>query len=123
MAKEITEDLFTSSTGEENDLSFNGVPFRGRIPNLSKTDMPPVMDYDVHVDILDLSDEEQKTKYEQICQKFVQGKAFIWVDDRKWDANSGNFKVFVRWADVFMRMPNKAELKKYRETMMGLLPQ
>ena len=89
---------------------YMGLPFRG-VPMDRKEDDPehlqPQVAANVHVEILDMSDEEDRKKMAIIYQMMVNGFATISVEERQWVPEEKTWRVFLRWADVYAYNPQK----------------
>jgi hypothetical protein len=105
---------------EASICEWEGLPFRGRVTDIKKGDMPPQLDYDVHIQVLNLDKEADVKLYEDVCRKFVKGLVKLFVEERHFNDKLGCFQVFLKWADVYYRMPTKQELHRFREQMTGL---
>jgi hypothetical protein len=93
------------------DLSFpgyEGVPFRGPVPDLKHDDpqhMQPQFGQNVYVKVFNLFDEEQLKQYSDICQMVGNGFAAISSEDRVYDDDIKNWRVFIRWIEFFTYDP------------------
>lgn len=88
---------------------FDGLPFRGRVPSLKDTDrVQPQTSSQVYVHVLDLSNEKHLKLYRQICQVVGNGMAQISVEERKYDEEKKNWRVFIRWMLNYTHMPSES---------------
>lgn len=86
---------------------WEGIPFRGPVPDLKETDpqrKQPVMAQKVHIELLDLSDKKQLARYRTICQVVANGYGQISKEDMQYDPKKKNWRVFVRWLEIFTAM-------------------
>lgn len=87
-----------------------GLPFRGRIPSLKDSDpVQPQVGTQVYVDILDLSNKGDLEKYRQICQVVGNGIATISAEERVYDEDKKNWRVFIRWVLNYTHMPSESD--------------
>lgn len=87
---------------------YNGVPFRGTPPFLKDEDDPakqPKTAYQVYADIFDLSIPEDLAYYGQVWQLAANGYVLISADERKYDEEKKNWRVFLRWAQPYTYAP------------------
>lgn len=87
---------------------WNGRPFRGPVPHLKEDDpdyRQPKEAAKVHIDVLDLSIKLHQGKYQKISQMVANGFAVISFEERKYDEVKKNWRVLVRWFEVFAYMP------------------
>ena len=85
----------------------DGLPFRGPIPNLRETDpdhLRPQVGYEAHADILDLSIREDLQYYRDVFQVIAHGYAIMGAEDRQYDPEKKNWRVFLRWYEQFTHM-------------------
>ena len=85
---------------------WNGRPFRGPIPHLREGDPEPKEGAKVHVDVLDLSKKEDLGKYRELSQMVANGFAMISFEKQEYDPVKKNWRVLVRWYEVFAYMPD-----------------
>jgi hypothetical protein len=87
---------------------FEGTPFRGPVPDLRHDDAmrkQPEMHYKVHVEVLDLSVEEDMKRFRDVCQTIANGFGQPSKEDMQYDAEKKNWRVFIRWMEFFSAMP------------------
>jgi len=87
-----------------------GIPFRGVVPDLKNDDpetLQPKQGCRVHVEILDMSDEKDLKRMEAVYSMYANGTAMISSEDRQWIPEDKTWKVFLRWADLYMYNPVK----------------
>lgn len=88
---------------------YDGLPFRGNAIPFLKEDDPasrqPQVSYEPHVWILDLSKQEDLDDYRSVYQLVTNGSAIISAEERQYDADAKNWRIFLRWALVFTHMP------------------
>jgi hypothetical protein len=87
----------------------DGVPFKGKsIPDIKEDDIDskrPKQGRDVHVDVLDLSKEEDLDYYQDICQLVGNGYAEISFERETYDESIKSWRVFIRWILNYTYMP------------------
>ena len=98
---------------------YEGVPFRGSsIPHVKETDpyhMQPQIGSKVHVEILDLSDEKQLERYQKVCQMIANAFGKISQERIEYDDKKKNWRVFIRWLEMFAYDPKKGnDYGRYR---------
>jgi len=96
--------------GKESILpGFDGLPFRGRVPNLKETDrVQPQVAAQVHVHVLDLSKSEDMKLYRKICQVVGNGMGQISFEKHEYDEDIKNWRVFIRWMLNYAHMPSES---------------
>lgn len=111
---DIPGTLVDPSKGQRNrDPIFPGVdglPFRGVVPDLKNDDPTPIQPKQgcrVHVEILDMSDEKDRERMEQIYSMYANGTAMVSSEDRQWIPEDKTWRVFLRWADLYMYNPTR----------------
>jgi hypothetical protein len=106
----------TSPTGGVDvgsDVHFpgwNGLPFRGRPDLFRETDpqsQQPKEAYKTHTDIFDMTDEEQKKKYNEMLQMVYNGFAIIHKEESRYNKDTKNWKIFVAWCELFTYNPKE----------------
>ena len=88
---------------------YEGVPFRGTVPNIKESDpdeQRPQLGMQVRVDILDLSKPEDLEYYGQISQMVGNGFAQISFEERQFIEEKKSWLVLLRWMLHFAYMPN-----------------
>lgn len=94
----------------------DGLPFKGPIPNLKHDDpghKQPQVGMKVHVETLDLSKPAQMKRYRDICQAVGNGYEQLSKEDMRYDENKKNWRVFVRWLELFTFDPTKGNEHGY----------
>lgn len=89
---------------------YEGVPFRGPIPNLKDTDpyhKQPQVSAKVHIEILDLTKPDHLERYEKVSQMVANGFAKMSQERIEYDPDKKNWRVFVRWLELFAYDPSK----------------
>jgi hypothetical protein len=98
----------TGQLGSKDVLpGFEGMPFRGQIPDLKRDDVErrqPEINYQVHVEILDLSKEEDLKRYREICQIIMNGFGQAAKEDLQYDPDKKSWRLFIRWMQIFSAM-------------------
>lgn len=86
---------------------YNGIPFRGEeIPQIKETDpVKPEVALDGQAAVFDLSKPEHLKYYKNIFHMAYNGRAQIGIDRVDFDANTGKYTAFVRWALIYTHMP------------------
>jgi len=88
----------------------DGLPFRGHVPDLKNDDpdhMQPKQGVRAHVEILDMSDEKDRKRMADIYTMYSNGHAVISAEDREYDPETKNWRVFLRWADLYVYNPQR----------------
>ena len=83
---------------------FEGLPFRGEVPDLKNDDpekLQPTFNQKAHIEILDLWNETQLTRYRDICQVVANGFGAISKEDMQYDEKKKSWRVFIRWLEYF----------------------
>ena len=95
-------------------LSFEGLPYRGPVVDFKDKDpisKQPVMRYEAHVDIFDLSDTDQKKAYQKVVQKLVTDEATMSYEEKEYDAEKKTWRILIVYTDMFYTAPkNKGGL-------------
>lgn len=89
---------------------FNGVPFRGDVPMLRDGDpetRQPQMAMQLHVRVFNLADPKDMEYYEKIWQLIANGFALKSSEEKVYDPESKNWRVFMRWAMQFSYVETK----------------
>jgi hypothetical protein len=87
---------------------YNSIPFRGTPPFLKDLDdvtKQPKTAYQVYADIFDLSIPDDRFYYSQVWQLAANGFALISADERQYDEDAKNWRVFLRWALPYTYAP------------------
>lgn len=87
---------------------YDGLPFKGPVMPRKETD-PLEVGTKVHIDILELSKKADLEQYKQICQLVGNGYAQISREDLQYDDKLKNWRVFIRWFEVFTYDPRKGK--------------
>ena len=90
----------------------DGLPFRlksgQQFPMLKHNDpeyAQPQPVADAHVKVFDLSNEDDVKEYAEIWDKAAKGLIMISAEERHWSDKKENFKIFLRWGEVYLEMP------------------
>jgi len=84
---------------------WDGIPFRGPVPDLKEGDpKQPVQHQKVHIEILCLWIDKDMKRYNEICQVVANGFAMISKEDMRYDEKKKNWRVFIRWLELFTTM-------------------
>jgi len=86
-----------------------GVPFRGPVPDLKSNDpdhKQPQISVQAHVEILSLEVEKDLQRYQEIMQIIGNGFGQLGAEERQYDSVTKNWRVFVRWWELFSYVPN-----------------
>ena len=87
---------------------WNGRPFHGPVPHLKEDDpehRQPKEAAKVHVDVLDLAIKGHRDRYREISQLVANGFAMISFEEREYDKAKKNWRVLVRWFELFAYVP------------------
>jgi len=83
----------------------DGIPFRGKsIPMLKENDpesVRPQVVFEPFVFVLDLSNPQDLEDYRNIWVLVTNNAAVISVEERQYDQEKKNWRVFIRWALVY----------------------
>lgn len=93
--------------GRAND---DGAPFRGKkAPLLRDNEFEKQAERveDGHVEIFDLSDPEQKKRYEEILDAAINQWYTIYFRDWKYSEKRDTWLVLVEWSEAYMEIPDK----------------
>lgn len=110
------DELLLDPTGQANAEvmfpGYNGMPFRGKVvPDLKESDpehVQPQMGQRVHVDILDLANEDHLAHYRKVMQLVGNGIASISHEEIKFDSKDFRFIVFLRWLEYYAYDPRRS---------------
>ena len=87
-----------------------GLPYRGD-PQPFKNNDPeykkPQYHFDVHIEVLDTSDEEQLKRWTEIGQMIADGLAFPSFEERQWEPESKSWKILIRWCEPHYDAPTE----------------
>jgi hypothetical protein len=110
----IEPDLIDPSKGQRDMEAkfpgFEGLPFRGHVPNLKTNDpepMQPRQGARVHVEILEMSKEDDRKRMAHVFTLVANGTAVISAEEREYDIEAKNWRIFLRWADLFTYNPQR----------------
>lgn len=87
-----------------------GLPFRGPVPFIKEDDneeKQPKVGYEVRVDIFELKDDEDRKYYSQVWQLASSGFAIISSEEKVYDVDVKNWRIFLRWALTYTYMPDE----------------
>lgn len=91
---------------------FQGAPFKGHsAPNLKEDDpdhKKPQIGLEPHVYILNMADKQDHEDYEGVMQLVALNYAVISVEERVYDPELKNWRIFLRWALTISYMPRGA---------------
>ena len=79
---------------------FQGLPFRGKIPNLKEDDAEfrqPQSTSQLFIRVFDLSKKEDLAYYEKVCQLVANGFATVSVEEKVYDDSIHSWRVLLRW--------------------------
>ena len=83
------------------------------IPSIKDGDpdyMKPKPVADVYTRVFDLSVEKDITDYSNVWNSAVKGHVMISAEERHWSETTQNFKIFLRWGDVYLEIPKTSEV-------------
>ena len=89
----------------------DGLPFRGPVPHLKEDDpdfRQPQIGMRMHVRVFDLSESKDMLYYEQVWQLVANGFATISNEDKQYDESKKNWRIFLRWVDLFTHVKQEA---------------
>jgi hypothetical protein len=69
--------------------------------------MQPRVAATAHVEVLVLSETKDLARYEEISQMVTNGYAVISFEERIYDKDIKNWRVLVRWGDLFAYNPEE----------------
>ena len=79
--------------------------YEGRIPLWRQDDIKqPAQFYNGHVDVFDLSIEDDWNAYNQVVNAAAHGQAIICREESNFDTKKGTYIVFVRWMERYYAM-------------------
>jgi hypothetical protein len=95
----------------------DGVRFRLRkgqaIPQLKDSDpdhLRPKPVADAYTRVFDMSDDEDLKEYTRVWNEAAKGHIMISAEERHWCDATQNFKIFLRWGDVYLEIPDRDEV-------------
>ena len=59
----------------------------------------------VHVEILNMDDEDDLKRMEDIYSMVCNGTAIISSEEKEWMPDKQTWRVFIRWADLYLYNP------------------
>jgi hypothetical protein len=88
----------------------DGLPYRGKIPNLKETDrQQPELGRQVFVNIFTLNDAKDMADYQKVCQMVGNNYAEISYEERIYDEEIKSWRILIRWYLIYTHMgSNKA---------------
>jgi hypothetical protein len=90
---------------------WEGLPFKGAsIPTLKEDDpdrRQPKIGSKAHIEVLDMSQEAHLKRYQDIMQTVANGFGAIGAEDRVYDKGTKNWRVFIRWWELYSYMPER----------------
>jgi hypothetical protein len=87
---------------------FNGVPFRGPVPDLKENDpehKQPQVGVQAHVEVLVTNKPEDMARYEEIMQTIGNGFGQLGAEERQYDDSIKGWRIFVRWWALYSYVP------------------
>jgi len=87
---------------------YEGLPYVGTpydLKDKDPDDQKPQLAHKGQVAILDLSQEDDLQQYRHIVQRLADGKALHSAEERVYDPESKNWRVFIRWLEPFYEPP------------------
>ena len=95
----------------------DGMRFRLRpgekFPMLKEDDpdyFQPQPTADAYAKVFDLSNDEDLTEYASVWDCAAKGEVLISKEESHWSDKTDNFKIFLRWGDVYLEMPKNGGL-------------
>ncbi len=87
----------------------DGLPFRGKsVPSIKDDDeLQPSRATKAHVDVFNLADQEDLIAYEKVMQVIANGFGALGAEERVYDNDVKNWRIFVRWWELYFHMPKK----------------
>ncbi len=67
----------------------------------------PIQDLEPHVKIFLTNKPEDMTEYTEIWGRITRKWALLGAEDKTYDPEIKAWRIFLRWCDVFYRMPDK----------------
>ena len=115
MAKTTRKKRSTSGKKPSGEMTFMGLPFRGRVPTIHSNEAQeqPKLDYEVHTKIFDLTDSRQVEEYRKICEQLVQNKAMLIESHTMEVKETGILKKFITWAVKYYRAMTPSEKRDF----------
>jgi len=118
MADEESTATLQNDTPAEKRLPFKVYPGIGgmrfrlqagqQFPQLKEDDpeyAQPQPVADAYARVFDLSNDDDLKEYVSIWDRAAKGEVIISAEERHWSEKTDNFKVFLRWGDVYLEMP------------------
>ena len=112
----IPPSLVDPSEGQRNRdpvyPGIDGIPYRGDPYDRKENDpdhLQPKQGARVHVEILEMNKPEDRQRMEDIYSMFCNGSAVISAEERQWDEEIKSWRVFIRWADLYLYNPQSTQ--------------
>ena len=89
-------------------LFYDELPYRGPILNYKDSDpieKQPQIGFESHVEIFDLSNDDDLAKYREAVQKLVSDQAVLSYEEKEYDPEKKNWKVLIVYSDIFYEAP------------------
>ena len=90
-----------------------GLPFRGTPPDLKNSDpehLQPRQGARVHVEVLDMWNDDHVKRLEDVFQMVANGYAIISKEREVEVPEHNSIRVFLRWAEMFVFDPRKGNV-------------
>ncbi|MHC4617936.1 MAG: hypothetical protein ACYTEQ_09305 [Planctomycetota bacterium] len=87
---------------------YDGLPYEGKVLNFKEDDPPdrkPQLRMRAHVKVFDMSDEEDRKQYEGVWQGVAEGRIMCSCEEKKYDKDISNWRIFLRWAEQYYTAP------------------
>lgn len=88
----------------------DGLPFRGHTfdrKEIDPTHLQPKQGVNVHVEVLQMSEPDDRKRMEHIYNLVANGTAVISIEEREYDPEAKNWRILIRWADMFVYNPQR----------------
>lgn len=99
--------IYPSAPGSPDGMRFR--LHKGQtVPQLKNDDpshLRPQPVADAHVKVFDMSNAEDVAEYTGVWDEASKGNIMISAEERHWSDAIQNFKVFLRWGDVYLEIP------------------
>lgn len=100
---------------------YDGIPFRGVVPDLVKGGKTPIERLYAKVRIFDLSDAKQLEEYQSICDVIAKGWCALSREEIQWVEEKKSWIVFIRYVERFAEMEGELERRAYYDTQKGVM--